>query len=158
MGSRYRAEMHRLQKSRKQTMPKLDGILETALYTDDMARARAFYEGVLGLAPIFSDNRLTAYGVAGRDVLLIFRRGSATQTVTMPAAPYRATTGRDRCMSRSGSARTSWRNGSNIWPRAGLRSRARPPGRAAAAASISAIPTGTSWSWRRRGCGPSIKT
>ena len=65
-------------------MPKLDGILETALYTDDMARARAFYEGVLGLAPIFSDNRLTAYGVAGRDVLLIFRRGSATQTVTMP--------------------------------------------------------------------------
>jgi len=65
-------------------MPKLDGILETALYTDDMARARAFYEGTLGLAPIFGDNRLTAYGVAGRDVLLIFRRGSATQTVTIP--------------------------------------------------------------------------
>jgi catechol 2,3-dioxygenase-like lactoylglutathione lyase family enzyme len=65
-------------------MPKLDGILETALYTDDMARARAFYEGTLGLEPIFSDGRLTAYGVAGRDVLLIFRRGSATKTVTMP--------------------------------------------------------------------------
>ncbi len=30
-------------------MPKLDGILETALYTDDMARAQAFYEDVLGL-------------------------------------------------------------------------------------------------------------
>ena len=65
-------------------MPTLDGILETALYTDDMDRARAFYEGVLGLKPIFSDNRLTAYGVAERSVLLIFRRGSATQTVTMP--------------------------------------------------------------------------
>jgi catechol 2,3-dioxygenase-like lactoylglutathione lyase family enzyme len=65
-------------------MPKLNGILETALYTDDMDRARAFYEGTLGLAPIFGDNRLTAYAVAGRDVLLIFRRGSATQTVTMP--------------------------------------------------------------------------
>lgn len=65
-------------------MPRLDGILETAVYTDDMARARAFYEGVLGLEPIFEDQRLTAYGVAGRDVLLIFRRGSATQTVTMP--------------------------------------------------------------------------
>jgi catechol 2,3-dioxygenase-like lactoylglutathione lyase family enzyme len=65
-------------------MPRLDGILETALYTDDMAKARAFYEGVLELKPIFEDKRLTAYGVAGRDVLLIFRRGSATQTVTMP--------------------------------------------------------------------------
>ena len=65
-------------------MPKLDGVLETALYTDDMVRARAFYEDVLGLKPIFSDNRLCAYGVAERSVLLIFRRGSATQTVTMP--------------------------------------------------------------------------
>ena len=65
-------------------MPKLDGVLETALYTDDMQRARAFYEGTLALEPIFSDSRLTAYGVAGRSVLLIFKRGSATQTVTMP--------------------------------------------------------------------------
>jgi catechol 2,3-dioxygenase-like lactoylglutathione lyase family enzyme len=65
-------------------MPKLDGILETALYTDDMERARSFYEGTLGLAPIFQDNRLTAYAVAGRDVLLIFRRGSARETATIP--------------------------------------------------------------------------
>ena len=49
-------------------MPKLDGILETATHTEDMVRARAFYEGVLALEPIFSDNRLTAYAVAGRDV------------------------------------------------------------------------------------------
>ena len=48
-------------------MPKLDGILETALYTDDMARAQAFYEDVLGLQPIFSDSRLRAYGVASRE-------------------------------------------------------------------------------------------
>jgi catechol 2,3-dioxygenase-like lactoylglutathione lyase family enzyme len=65
-------------------MPKLDGILETALYTDDMERARAFYEGVLELKSIFGDGRLTAYGIAPRSVLLIFKRGSATQTVTMP--------------------------------------------------------------------------
>ena len=38
-------------------------------------RARAFYEGVLGLEPIYSDYRLTAYPVAGRDVLLVFRKG-----------------------------------------------------------------------------------
>ena len=58
-------------------MPKLDGILETALYTDDMARAKAFYEGVLELQSIFSDSRHTAYGVASRSVLLIFQRGAA---------------------------------------------------------------------------------
>jgi catechol 2,3-dioxygenase-like lactoylglutathione lyase family enzyme len=65
-------------------MPRLDGVLETALYTDDMGRAKAFYEGVLELAPIFSDSRLTAYGIAPRSVLLIFKRGAATETVTMP--------------------------------------------------------------------------
>lgn len=45
-------------------MPKLAGILETAIHTEDMARSRAFYEGVLGLAPIYSDDRLSAYAGA----------------------------------------------------------------------------------------------
>ena len=66
-------------------MPKLDGILETAIHTEDMARARAFYEGVLGLEPIFTDNRLSAYAVAGRDVLLVFLKGAASQTVVLPS-------------------------------------------------------------------------
>jgi catechol 2,3-dioxygenase-like lactoylglutathione lyase family enzyme len=65
-------------------MPKLDGILETALYTDDMVQARRFYEEVLELKPIFADDRLCAYGVADRDVLLLFRRGTTLETVTMP--------------------------------------------------------------------------
>ena len=64
-------------------MPKLDGILETAIHTEDMVRARAFYEGVLGLEPIYSDNRLSAYAVAGRDVLLVFRKGTTGQTVVL---------------------------------------------------------------------------
>ena len=66
-------------------MPKLDGILETAIHTEDMARSRAFYEGVLGLALINNDNRLTAYAVAGRDVLLVFRKGTTGQTVALPS-------------------------------------------------------------------------
>lgn len=65
-------------------MPKLNGVLETALYTDDMARARAFYEGVLGLSPIFTDARLCAYGIARSSVLLIFKRGAARETATVP--------------------------------------------------------------------------
>src|SRR5205085_9744770 len=41
----------RRRNQRGRDMPKLDGVLETALYTDDMERARAFYEAVLGLVP-----------------------------------------------------------------------------------------------------------
>ena len=41
-------------------MPKLNGILETCIHTEDMQRAKAFYESILELKPIYSDNRLTA--------------------------------------------------------------------------------------------------
>jgi catechol 2,3-dioxygenase-like lactoylglutathione lyase family enzyme len=70
-------------------MPKLDGILETAIHTEDMMRALAFYEDVLGLEPIYSDNRLSAYSVAGRDVLLVFRKGTTGQTVVLPSGTIR---------------------------------------------------------------------
>jgi Predicted ring-cleavage extradiol dioxygenase len=65
-------------------MPKLNGVLETALYVEDVPRAQAFYETVLGLKPIFADRRLCALDVAGRSVLLLFQRGSTNETVTMP--------------------------------------------------------------------------
>jgi catechol 2,3-dioxygenase-like lactoylglutathione lyase family enzyme len=66
-------------------MPKLDGILETAIHTEDMARSRTFYEGVLGLESMYSDDRLCAYAVAGHDVLLVFRKGTTGQTVVLPS-------------------------------------------------------------------------
>jgi len=65
-------------------MPSLNGVLETALYVDDMERARRFYEDVLGLTAIFDDARLRAYAVGSRNVLLLFQRGSARETVHMP--------------------------------------------------------------------------
>lgn len=64
--------------------PPLAGVLETALYVDSMARARAFYEEALGLSPMFADERLTAYAVGGRSALLVFLRGSTTHTVHLP--------------------------------------------------------------------------
>jgi catechol 2,3-dioxygenase-like lactoylglutathione lyase family enzyme len=70
--------------NRTTTMPKLDGILETCIHTADMARAKAFYEGVLELQPIFSDKRLTAYAVAGHNVLLVFQKGATGETVHIP--------------------------------------------------------------------------
>jgi len=66
-------------------MPRLNGILETAIHTEDMARSRAFYVDVLGLELMYKDDRLSAYAVAERDVLLVFRKGETAQTVTLPS-------------------------------------------------------------------------
>lgn len=57
--------------------PALGRILETALYVDDLARARAFYEGPLALRPMIADDDIVAYDVGGTSVLLLFRRGVA---------------------------------------------------------------------------------
>jgi catechol 2,3-dioxygenase-like lactoylglutathione lyase family enzyme len=64
--------------------PPISGVLETALYVDDLPRAAGFYQGVLGLTRIFADDRLAAYDAGPRSVLLLFRRGSTLETVTMP--------------------------------------------------------------------------
>ena len=65
-------------------MPRLAGVLETALYVDDLPRARRFYEEVMGLSPVFADQRLCAYEVAPVSVLLLFPRGQTLETVVMP--------------------------------------------------------------------------
>jgi catechol 2,3-dioxygenase-like lactoylglutathione lyase family enzyme len=64
--------------------PRLDRVLETALYVDDLARAAAFYEGLLGLPVLTSDSRFRAYDVGGASVLLVFQRGATLETVRMP--------------------------------------------------------------------------
>src|SRR5690348_1933853 len=43
---------HRDRESRRIAMPRLKRIVETALYVDDLERARAFYEDQLGLEPL----------------------------------------------------------------------------------------------------------
>jgi catechol 2,3-dioxygenase-like lactoylglutathione lyase family enzyme len=64
-------------------MPRLDGVLETALYADDLERAQRFYADILGLHPLFRDSRMCAFSVGGRNVLLVFQRGASLQTVRM---------------------------------------------------------------------------
>jgi catechol 2,3-dioxygenase-like lactoylglutathione lyase family enzyme len=68
----------------KDAVPKLNGVIETALYVDDLDRGRAFYQGALGLEPLTSDSRFVAYDVGGRNVLLLFGRGSTLETVHLP--------------------------------------------------------------------------
>jgi catechol 2,3-dioxygenase-like lactoylglutathione lyase family enzyme len=65
-------------------MPTLDHVLETALYVDDLDRARGFYADILRLAELYRDSRMCAFAVGQRSVLLLFRRGLSLATVTMP--------------------------------------------------------------------------
>ncbi len=62
-------------------MPELLSILETALYVDDLNRASAFYEGVMGLPCLHADTRMRAYDISKRSVLLLFIRGGTTEPV-----------------------------------------------------------------------------
>jgi catechol 2,3-dioxygenase-like lactoylglutathione lyase family enzyme len=65
-------------------MPQVTGLLETALYVDDVARAQAFYERVLGFQTMTVDDRFCAMSVPGRHVLLLFRKGASANGVTIP--------------------------------------------------------------------------
>ena len=62
----------------------ITGIAHAAFKVSDMEKARQFYEGVLGLEPIYTDSRLSAYAVAARDVLLVFRKGATGETAILP--------------------------------------------------------------------------
>ena len=58
-------------------MPKVDGVLETALYVEDLERSVNFYHTIFGFETIDSDpKRLTVLKVASRQVLLLFKKGA----------------------------------------------------------------------------------
>jgi catechol 2,3-dioxygenase-like lactoylglutathione lyase family enzyme len=65
-------------------MPRLDHVLETALYVEDLERAAGFYADLLGLRLLFADDRLRAFAVGEQSVLLLFRRGASLDTVRLP--------------------------------------------------------------------------
>lgn len=64
--------------------PRIAGLLETALYVDEMARSVAFFRDVLGLAPMIESDRLTAFDAGHGGVLLIFARGQSGDDVATP--------------------------------------------------------------------------
>jgi catechol 2,3-dioxygenase-like lactoylglutathione lyase family enzyme len=114
------------------TSPGLTGVLETGIYVDDMARARAFYESVFGLSPMFSDDRLTAYPVGPASVFLIFLRGGTVEPVTLPSGivpAHDASGAQHFAFAISADAVAPWRNrlreagveieSEIVWPRGG---------------------------------------
>jgi catechol 2,3-dioxygenase-like lactoylglutathione lyase family enzyme len=66
------------------SVPRVSGLLETSLYVEDLARARDFYQRLMGCESFFEDARMVALGVPGGGVLLLFRRGGSAQAIEMP--------------------------------------------------------------------------
>jgi catechol 2,3-dioxygenase-like lactoylglutathione lyase family enzyme len=60
------------------------GVLESALYVEDLARAAAFYDRLFGFPHLFENDALIALDVAGLNVLLLFRRGASATAQTTP--------------------------------------------------------------------------
>lgn len=65
-------------------MPKVSGILETALYVDDPARSAAFYRNLFGFKTLLEADRLIALNVADRNVLLLFQKGATAEPAVLP--------------------------------------------------------------------------
>lgn len=68
-----------------QSTPRIEGIVETILYVDDLDRSAAFYRDVLGLIAQGGDgDRFAVFDPGGRQVLLLFRRGGTLEATTVP--------------------------------------------------------------------------
>ena len=63
---------------------KIDGIVETALHVEDVARSSAFYEKLFGLRRLAGDERFCSFAVPGNAVLLLFRKGGTPEPIPTP--------------------------------------------------------------------------
>lgn len=62
----------------------IDGIVETALDVEDVARSAEFYQGLFELRRLAGDQRFCAFAVPGNAVLLLFKKGGTPEAVVTP--------------------------------------------------------------------------
>jgi catechol 2,3-dioxygenase-like lactoylglutathione lyase family enzyme len=74
-------------------MPRLDDLKETALYVDDLPRAKQFYERVFGLRTLVAEERFCAFDVVAKHVLLLFLRGGSLVETSLPGGTIPAHNG-----------------------------------------------------------------
>jgi catechol 2,3-dioxygenase-like lactoylglutathione lyase family enzyme len=69
---------------RRQTLPALSGVMETALIVEDVARATRFYHELFGFEVMTQSERLCSLNVKPAQVLLLFRRGGSLNDIRLP--------------------------------------------------------------------------
>lgn len=92
--------------------PSLDGVLEAALYVDDLDAAEAFYGGLLGLEKIARVDGRHVFFRCGATVVLLFV-AEATRIPpadgALPVPPHGASGPGHLCFAASGAALDAWR-------------------------------------------------
>jgi len=63
-------------------MPEVNGLLETALYVDDLQRSKAFYQTLFGFTPVLEADRIIALAVKEGQVLLLFKKRASLGLIT----------------------------------------------------------------------------
>ena len=66
------------------TVQRLERVVESALYVDDLARSWHFYVDVLGAEVLLDSTRLLALSIGGVSVLLLFQRGATSEPLPTP--------------------------------------------------------------------------
>jgi catechol 2,3-dioxygenase-like lactoylglutathione lyase family enzyme len=64
--------------------PKLDRLLESALYVDDPALSARFYQRLFGFEVITAGERMQALSIESRQVLLLFKKGASARLTSPP--------------------------------------------------------------------------
>lgn len=65
-------------------MPRLNGVLETALYSEDKPRLVRFFRETMGLETLRDEERLTAFDAGGASVILVFAAGKSVKGEDTP--------------------------------------------------------------------------
>ena len=65
--------------------PPIGGVIETALYVDDLARSLEFYRGLFGFTVAMEPvDRMVALHVTDEQVLLLFKKGASREAIVSP--------------------------------------------------------------------------
>ena len=63
---------------------KVNKVIETSLYVDDLDRSQQFYTELFDFDPLVGDARFRALSVNAQQVLLLFRKGATVEPVETP--------------------------------------------------------------------------
>lgn len=64
--------------------PKLGQIVESILYTSDVARLSTWYKNIMGIEPFFQAPRGAGFGLPNNTILLLFDRNKTTEDMVSP--------------------------------------------------------------------------
>lgn len=65
-------------------VPKVNGVLETALYVANLEVSVSFYKKIFEFETLYSDHRFCALGIANKQALLLFLKGASVEGSSGP--------------------------------------------------------------------------